>query len=317
MKSLLLKTFFIYLLFFILGCEKSESPVDEPDPPQLPPYGEFIDDWTFKVHPSGNFDLAEFKLWTPDTIQDLRAILILCNYNNGNGLGLVMKEEWQEFARQERLALIGVHFESNNANSGHYSTASGGSGLALRRSVDSLAEKQNLHDLKKLPFLMRGYSAGGVFSHSFSAYLPERVIAFANIRGGSLSETTSINNGIPALMLAAENDELARNFRILDVVLTKRDEGGLWCFAMEPNEDHFGGLEKSDELIRAFFTITLEKRLMDGSDQLQPIAEDSGWLGQIDSLQIFPFSTYPHSKSDASWLIDEPFANLWRAYQEE
>lgn len=287
--------------------------------PELPPYGEFVDDWTFKVNvgpqSSGyNFDIAEFRLWVPEGPQDLKAILVLASSHNSNGLGLVGIEAWTEFAETERVALLGIHFKTYPGRN-LYTSAGEGSGQALLRSLDSITQKQNLSGIAELPFLMRGYSAGGVFGYQFSAFKPERVLAFANIRGGSLSETPAANNGIPGLMLMGEHDA-SRNERIQQIVLDKRSEGGLWAFALEPEVDHFGGLTPSDELIRSFFARVLAKRDIAGSNELAPINEATGWLGNPISLHIHSFDEYPDLKTEAPWLIDAAFAQQWKQYQQ-
>ena len=305
------------LLFPIIGCEKTDTVPQESVLSEPIPFGEFIDDWTFKVNAlSGhNFDVAEFRLWVPDGIEDLRAILVLCNYHNGNGIGLTQSEPWQDFARNEKLGLIGVHFKSYQNSAGYYSNASQGSGNALIKALDSLAQKNNLPEIKDLPFIMRGYSAGGVFSYNFSAYRPERVIAFVNIRGGSVGETISITKDIPGLMIIGENDVPTRIDKIKEIVDLKRIEGGLWSYAIEPEVDHFGGLQESDELSRAFFSSALSQRLNNNSNQLKTISEDTGWLGNNITKEIYPFDSIPISVDEASWLINEAFAIQWKNFQ--
>ena len=308
--------YLIVILTVISGCKK--SPVqDEPDQPKPISIGEFIDDWTFRVNPYGNFDIGEFRLWLPDSTDDLRAILVLSNYHNSYGLGLASNDEWQTYAKQEKLAILAVHLESFPNSQGYYSYASGGSGSALLKALDSLAQRHQIEKLLDLPFLLRGYSAGGVFSYHFSDYQPQRVIAFANIRGGSLNVTEPENKIIPGLMLGGENDAATRNERIAEIVLSKRNEGANWAYAIEPNEDHFGSVTNSDKLIRAFFSKALAKRKIEGSNQLIAISEDSGWLGNNETQEIFSFDSYPTAKSEASWLIDEDFALLWKDYQQE
>lgn len=312
MRNLIYISIFLLL---ILGCK--ETPPEE-IPPVAKPYGEFIDDWTFSVNVSSqsayNFDIAQFRLWVPEEIENLRAIAILASSHNSNGLGLVNIPEWQEFAQKEKVALMGIYFRTDPGRT-IYTAAAEGSGNALMQSLDSITTRNNLPEIKDLPFLMRGYSAGGVFSYQFSAFQPDRVIAFVNVRGGSLTGTSDVNVGIPALMIMGENDAASRNDRIQSTVLQKRAEGGLWGFATEPEVDHFGGLGPSDELIRSFFAIALAKRDIENSNELAPIAESSGWLGNNESKDIQPFDSYLDDRDDASWLIDETFAKEWQKFQ--
>ena len=307
----------IILFAFILiiqSCDKSEATqptvITTGDIP-----GEFIDDWTYKIHPFGNFDIGEFRLWLPNNADSLRAILVLCNHHNSDALGLANVEHWQQYAEREQLAIIGVHFKSFPDGRNYYSTASEGSGSALIKAIDTLASKHLHHELKYLPLLMRGYSAGGVFSHNFSEFMPDRVLAFANIRGGSVDFTKSTNNHIPGMMLLGEFDAETRNRQMKRIVNAKREEGGNWSYAIEPLSDHFGNLAPSDSLIKLMFSKALSKRVS-SNGLMNNIEEKSGYLGNNETLEYYPFETYPYDKNNASWLIDEEFAIAWKNYQE-
>jgi hypothetical protein len=312
------KTLLFILILLTVACNINDFNEDEPQITNHEPLevGIFIDDWTFKVFPNfqDNFDTAEFKLWIPENINNLKAILILCNHNNGSSFGWLRLEEWRTIAETEKLALLAVNLETLTVD-GHYTNPTGGSGNALIKALDTITYRNNLDNLNKLPVLMTGYSAGGVFSYYFSHFKPERVIAFTNIRGGAVGETSSINNNIPGLMLMGENDNQSRNDRMMDVVHSKRNAGGVWGYAVEPNVDHFGNLQTSHALARKFFSAVLSKRLIPDSNQLIDIPENSGWLGNNETKDIFPFDEYPNEVNEATWLIDEAFANLWRTYQ--
>ena len=79
--------------------------------------------------------------------------------------------------------------------------------------------------------------------------------------------------------------------------------------------NHYGSLTKSDELIKQFFTSALTCRTSDGTNDLLPISETSGWLGNNVSKAVFSYAAYPDNINEASWLIDENFASKWRDYQ--
>lgn len=314
------------ILFF--ACHKSkDEPEPEPEVDEQMAIGQFSDNWTCTVKKgkSSNFDIAEFTLWVPNAadVSKLKAILVLANYSNSSALGLVYAKEWQDFAKANNVALMAVHLENLNVNISMddiYSDARNGSGDALLMALEAIAGKNNIPAVASLPFLFRGYSAGGMFAYHFSAFKPERVIAFADIRGWYLKPTTVTNNGIPGLFLIAELDtERYENTnpleRMKEIVESKRKENALWSYAIEPGEDHFGNVEKSDSLLQLFLASALKSRVQSGSNVLLPMTEVSGWLGNNDSKAIFPYATYPQTKNEASWLIDESFANEWIKYQ--
>lgn len=313
-----MKNLFVLFLTFTLLLTSCSSSNDDQTPPDYEnkPVGEFIDNWSFRVFPKlgDNFDLAEFKLWVPESTNNLKAVLILCNYSNGGSFGWLNLEEWKNFAKTEKLALMAINVKTTTAD-GFYTDAKGGSGDALLKALDTITYKNNIANISKLPFLMKGYSAGGVFSYYFSDFKPERVIAFVNIRGGAVGLTASGNSNIPGLMLLGENDAISRNQNMSGVVLSKRNEGGVFSYAIEPDVDHFGNLAPSWELARDFFSAALSKRLTDGTNELNIIPENSGWLGNNATKEIFPFNEFPNPTKEGSWLIDEAFAQKWKAYQ--
>ena len=309
-----LKSYIAFFSFYILfiNCTDKEI-VPELDNNQ--PLGEFIDDFTYRIFPkpTDNFDIAEFKLWIPDNTDNLKAVLVLIPHYNGNGLSLVNISKWQEFARQENLVLCGVKFQVQN-NLKDYSEASLGSGKALMNAVEKIAVKNNHSSISSLPFLMRGYSAGGVFSYNFSAYKPELVVGFVNIRGWSLESTSSVNKHIPGLTLIGQLE--GRNEYVRNLILNKRSEGGLWSFAIEPGANHFYDLTASDNLAIDFFTSIINKRISDHSNELIMISENSGWLGNLSLNIVSQYEDYMEDRSNAFWLTDETFANKWLDFQQ-
>lgn len=316
-----------FLLMLAVSCHKS---TEEPEPENKEvemTVDKFSDNWTCSIRPGthGNFDIAEFGLWVPDpaNVSAIRGILVLAAHFNSNALGLVYDKKWQEFSKQQHVALLAVHLENVNvqvAENKLYYHAANGSGQALLMALDAIAKKNNIADIATLPFLFRGYSGGGMFGYHFSSYLPERVIAFTNIRGWAMDATPEIHKTIPALFLIAELDtEVVDHINPLEhmkeIVRAKRMQHALWGYAIEPGEDHGGSLEKSDSLSRLFFASALKNRLAPGSHQLLNLAEPSGYLGNNDSVYTFPYATYPDVKTNASWLIDQEVATAWKEYQ--
>lgn len=297
----------------IFSCDKDRI---EPESEEEVLLGEFIDESTYRVfpQPSQNFEVAEFRIWLPETEGRLKAIVVLLQGHNSNGMGLSKSPRWQDFASKENLALIGVHFKSGSYG-GYYAHSEEGSGLALLTALEKLSEKAGKEYLKDLPFLLRGFSAGGLFSHSFSAFRHERVLAFGNIRGGGLDLTPDVNKGIPGIMFYGENDFQHRNDRIIEVVEMKRSIGGNWCLVKEPVVDHFGRLDRTDSLLQKLFSKVLAKRLVEGSKDLLPLEETEGWLGNHSTFEIDAYENYSGNPSKASWLIDEEFARSWQKFQ--
>ena len=312
----LLRVFILLQLLLLHSCnivDFDDPSVDIITVPNDNLAGEFLNDWAYSVNPglADNFDVAQFGLWVPDDTSNLRALLILLHGANTSALGFENNQDWQDYANEENIGLIGVSFKG-----GGYTDPIGGSGKALLTALDSITKRNNIPEVYNLPFIMRGFSAGGVFSYYFSHWKPERVVAFVNIRGGGISIDTPENKHIPGLMLIGENDAPTRGERMINAVKANRAIGGVWGYAIEPNAEHFTSLDASNFLAKKFFSAVLDLRVSNGTNELNDIPENSGWLGNNETKDIFYFGDYPDNPAEATWLANELFGNYWQEYQE-
>lgn len=314
------------LLLLLLSGFACKKPTTVPEDTYVPiSVGPFLDDWTCSINPGmgANFDIGEFRLWVPNvaTVSNLKAVLVLLDHANSNALGMVNDTTWRNYAIANNIALLSVHLENKSPTptTYPYSDARNGSGNALIMALEAIAKKNNIATVAALPFLIRGYSAGGMFGYYFSIFKPLRVAAFSDIRGWYITETADDNKTVPALFLMAEQDIVTYvpPDNIQQLVIKKRNVGGVWGFALEPEADHYSSLLKSDSLTRQFFSAALTKRIMNGSTELINIPQESGWLGNNASNNAVPYANYTGNKKEASWLIDETVANAWIAYQKK
>lgn len=294
-----MKKYVILLVFICFSCSKGSPPETDLDPNFV--RGKFLDDWTYQVFPRDTdvFSLAIFKLWVPENIEP-RAILVLSPGYNSSALGLVGLKEWQDFAKQERLALLGVQFQD-----GDYS-ASPTSSDAMFYALKEISKERNINQINGLPFLLRGFSAGGLYSYFFSQYYQNRTIAFSNIKGARSFEAVSNNKSVPGLIIAGENDT-GRVEPMKNYFLSHRANKSVWTFAIEPNSGH--SVDNSDVLTRAFFSAVLKKRLL--NNNLLELNEEDCILGNTDTKEVFEYSNYPYEKEKSVCLIDENFKNVW------
>src|SRR5262249_23183016 len=75
-------------------------------PMQVPP-SRTLDE---SVPPGENYDKAEFRLWMPQGLSSVRAIVVLTPGSNGDGRPDVESTAWQEFATKNKVALVGCRF---------------------------------------------------------------------------------------------------------------------------------------------------------------------------------------------------------------
>lgn len=287
------------LIVLCFSCSNSTPPEFDVDPNFI--RGEFYDEWTYQVFPTATdgFTTALFRLWVPENVNP-RAILVMSPGSNSTSLGEVNLKEWQDFAKKEKLALMGLQLQGGNY------AASTTSIDALFLSLKEIASKHNISKVFDLPFLVSGFSAGGNFSYFFSLERKNKTIAFANIKGFSAEVSTGIKT-VPGLFITGELEGGLRIEAIRKSFISHRKNKNVTCFAIEPNSGH--SIDNSNTLVRAFFSSILKKRLI--NEELVDLKEDDVLLASLDNLETYSFANYPYNKEEAVCIIDDDFKNIW------
>lgn len=313
--------FFLFIIGLQITCtSEGDLKLSEPDGTQIGNgedlHGVFEDDWTYSVFPkdSEDFDTATFRLWIPENQENIKAVLVLLPIHNGTSTGLFNDVNWRKFASENKLALLAATFYSSRDTPGIYSEASSGSGRALNEAFQKMIVHNRLPTLKNLAFLMRGYEIGGSFCISYAENYSENVVAVGSIRGGSSINSADTNLNIPVLTVIGEFDRRIESVK--NSIFDKRSKNGLWALAVDLNQDQSLPLILPDLLIRSFFRSVLKYRIDIETNDLKPITEDQGWLGNNDDYSIFPKLDFGADPKKASWLIDQDFANDWKAFHE-
>ena len=286
-----------FVYFFILLCLfscSSETGINKATANE--DLGNFVDDWTFEFFMISS-EKNVFRLWVPENIKP-KAILVLAPGNASDGTSLVNRKYWQEYAEKEELAILGIYVRSDME----------GSAFRLLKAIEIISEKNNLEGFTNLPFLLRGFSHGGIFSYVFSELYSERVLAFANIKGSFSDVEKKLP---PGLFIIGENDKIARNESIKNAFLSQRKKKSISCFIEEPIVGHDVG--KSDDLVKVFFETILEKRLI--NNEIVDLNEEDFYLGDNLSSIVYPYSDYINDKSEASCILDLNFAASWKNFK--
>ena len=163
---------------------------------------------------------------------------------------------WQAFASRNEIALIGCHFTDKPHEESfieNYANAGQGSGQALLDVLIAFSKRSNHPELANAPLLLWGFSAGGEFNYEFTAWKPERVVAFVVNKGGIYFSALlpAAARRVPGLLFAGEQDLESRKRIISGLFALNRRAGALWAFAEEPNAGHVVG--RSREMAAIFF----------------------------------------------------------------
>lgn len=267
------------------------------------------------VAPERNYDKAEFKLWLPNGVASVQAIAVLVPGSNGDGRGQVDDPVWQEFAARHKLALIGVRLTDKPHEQGfieEYVNVSQGSGQALLDALNAFAARAKHPELATAPFLLWGMSAGGEFNYEFVVWRPERVVAFV-VNKGNIYYTAlapKAARSVPGNLFTGGKDLEFRTNTITGLFAVNRRAGAWWALAEEPNAAHVVG--RSRDVALVLFEDALALRLGDGP-ALKPMAEKSGFLGDIKAKTFQPIGDAPVPNYPTAWLPTARVAGAWQS----
>lgn len=267
------------------------------------------------VPPGENFDKAEFRLWLPEGVPTVRAIVIMTPGSNGDGRSDVESAGWQEFAIKNKVALVGCRFTDKPHDQGfieEYVNVSRGSGKALETALSAFAQRSKHSELATAPLLLWGMSAGGQFNYEFVAWRPERVAAFVVNKGGiyySALLSREARN-VPGMLFVGGKDMDSRISTITGLFAVNRRGGALWALANEPGAAHVVG--RSLELARMFFEDVLSARV---AATLRPMSEKDGFVADLKTKTFQPAGTSSPADHSTAWLPTERVARAWHAME--
>lgn len=263
--------------------------------------------------PSGaNFDKANFRLWIPPGLASVKAVLVLNPGSNGDGRAAVNDTVWQKFATEQSLALVATQLtdkphEQNFIES--YVDVSKGSGQALLDALNQFASSSKHAELATAPLLLWGMSAGGQFNYEFTAWKPERVMAFVVNKGGIYYSAllSSAARNVPGILFVGGKDLEFRTNTIVGLFAVNRRAGALWALAEEPSAAHIVG--RSRDVALAFYADMLALR----GTSMKTLTESSGYLGDLKAHTFAPLGDGKVPGYPTAWLPTERVAKWWQA----
>lgn len=266
------------------------------------------------IPPGNNFDKANFRLWVPANPGTLRGAVVLVPGSNGDGRSMVTDTLWQSFATKNHFALVGCQFTDKPHDQGFiedYVNVSQGSGQALLDALTALGKASQHQELGTAPFFLWGMSAGGQFDYEFTAWKPERVIAFIANKGGIYYTALASRaaRSVPGLLFIGGKDLEQRIETITGLFAVNRRGGALWALTEEPSAAH--AVARSRDFAAIFFEDVLALRL-EGTT-LKALNEKSGFIGDIHAKTFKPMGDGPAPQSPSAWLPTERVARAWQA----
>ena len=229
---------------------------------------------------------------------------------------LALRERLLQLADDYSLVIVGfdMHDDASSA--------------ALRdvfASLDDVAAQTDHPEIAEAPLLIWGASFGGCLGYALVGRDVDRVIGLITHKGGCHTEGLREQyKGVPVYFFIGENDTFQRRENIQNAFEENRASGAIWALAVHPGGDHrpadltAEGLELTIEWMQTVLDLRLPNDAApDGTTNLIPMAESSGWLGDLQSFEIAPYDCYAGDALTASWLPTMATAQSWQHFVSE
>jgi hypothetical protein len=248
----------------------------------------------YSLIPSLNMLRADLYAWSPDPAP--QGVLVLVPGMNGNGEGMVQQKTWQQFARKNRLGIVGLSFASEmellQDGKGYYYVAQG-SGELLLQGIEKIFGKADL------PLMMYGFSGGAHFTSRFEEWKPERVLTWCAYSAGWWDRPKASSVSPPGLVICGDDDP--RYGASLIYFKQGRALGKPWLWISVPRNGHNPHPEAED-FVRDYFQVILDGKTRD--------ATKGGWI-DIDRQAITNVEEVSAQPSVTAWLPDMKLLQRW------
>lgn len=173
-------------------------------------------------------------------------------------------------------------------------------------------------ELAKAPLLPFGYSNGGHNALNFAFNYPERTIGVYSYKGDIYSfsdQNWETIRNVPAFLHMGELDTNVGS-SIPYQFGSNREEGAIWGGGIEK------GVAHEFDPPMAFMTTWMEGLVISRipstntsgiAPVLKEISEQSGWLGDLNTFEIMPYTEFQGDPGLASWFYNEETSQKWRS----
>ena len=261
---------------------------------------------------------AEYGIYIPEGSGPLQGVLILQHGCTMEQFGITRPYDiqYQALAKKWNLAIL----ETALYGDCHiWNEPKSGSGAAIFKVLEQISSQSGHPELKTVPWLLWGHSAGGYWTLAMLRDYPERILAIASYSAAMnpqweytaeaakvplLLRHAGANDGSPEILCWKTALNTFHKLRKMDApVIIAHNEG---------QNHNFSYLRY---MVIPFFEATLRKRLpVDCSPTLRDINPNDTWLGDTLSLKVYRELDYTGSKSNMCVFPDELTARNWQEF---
>ncbi len=190
--------------------------------------------------------------------------------------------------------------------------AAAGGADGLVALLNRFAADSGHDELRTVPLLFFGGSAGGSFGTTFAMLHPTRTIGL--VRYNSHSQGLPIDvetlRTIPVLLVAGGDDQTAGTEDAEKLWRQGRAVEAPWTFGIQPGQGHLAGLELATAFMLSWIEGVMHHRLSGG--KLREIDPANTWRADNRNSRIDRGRALAADLAHTSWLPDEKTAKLWQ-----
>jgi pimeloyl-ACP methyl ester carboxylesterase len=267
------------------------------------------------------YERDPFTMYLPPEIEEVRGVLFFLTGGGGDGRPWIRGDldDFEAAAGRQLIAEImetyGLAFIGNDNS--HY--ADFFPYQTMLSALEDFADASGHTELADAPLLPFGYSVGGRAAINFAFIYPERTIGAYSYKGViyqfSDQDWETISN-IPVFLHMGELDtEVGSSVPIPEQFEPNRNAGALWAAGIENGVGHEFAppMEFMTNWMEELIIARIPDMMTPGSiPVLNIIAEESGWLGDLNTFEIMPYAEFQGDPGAASWFPSEETAQAWR-----
>lgn len=266
------------------------------------------------ISSKGETEEFDFNFWIPENIKVVKGVYVVITH--GYGGKLVQNNAFRDMLRRTDCALVYFYDEELKGFSDQMMC-----GNIVLNALKDFAVQSGHPELENAPLATWGHSNGAAFAARFAAWKPERFFSVTAYKSafGKQFELPELKD-IPTQVIVGELDnQYGDNGQDISVQ-NMRGMGALVHFAVDKGAGHGPNQDKSNSFCIPFMEKAFKLRVPADADttkgpvKLNAIDETSGWLGNPETKEIAPYSSYSGDKKTASWFFDETFANQWKEF---
>ncbi len=265
--------------------------------------------------PGEKYRSAKYRLWLPDGVKTLRAIVVRQHGCGRDGIDHANDLQWQALAKKHDAALLGTQL-TYSGQCGEWCIPSGGTERAFLDALAAFAEQSKHPELATVPWAIWGHSGGAIWSCHMADRFPERVVGVW-ARSGAVAEYGKGALAVPIVFNYGKRESEPKNqFEAVFKSSTQaferyRPQGALWALAVDPLSWH--DTRNSRNLAARWFDTLLTDRLSKDGPKLRALMDDADRRrADPKSLAVTPGGDSGFGKS--CWLPSEAYAAAWVEY---